>query len=245
MAVDRRRSGVSRWVLHVFCGWVSLLLVFPLAGKSESPTRAASPTANACVKTALETIQNFYDSLTDLEGRFRQTTESVGIGAAIPGESSQSKGRVILAKPGRMRWQYESPEPSLVISDGKDLWIYEETAREAQHLAVTTDYLSGAALQFLMGGGRLQDEYEVQGGACTDDEVEVRLLPRRPSTYERLDLRAKSDTGEIVETVLIDLLGNRTRLSLYDVRTNRNPAASVFVFDVPPGVRVIDLVPSQ
>ena len=51
---------------------------------------------------------------------------------------------------GRMRWTYVAPEPSLVVSDGKQLWIYDPVNREAQHLTVTAAYLSGAALSFVI-----------------------------------------------------------------------------------------------
>ena len=238
---SRLRILFSKLCLAV--GWI--VLVSQSAAASD-PSRESEPGADAsCVKTSVEGIQRFYDSVYDLEGRFVQTTESVGFGAALSGESSKSEGRVVLAKPGRMRWEYLSPEPSLVISDGKQLWIYDESAREAQRFAVTEEYLSGAALQFLVGGGILQEAYEIRGGACSGSMVDLLLFPRRAATYERLELRANRETGEILETVLVDLLGNKTRLALHDIRTNRGPAASSFVFVAPPGVRVIDLVPGE
>lgn len=230
---------------EICCAFAWLVLVSQSPAASDSSQKPEPVVEASCVRTSVERIQRFYDSVNDLEGRFLQTTESVGIGAALSGESSKSEGRVVLAKPGRMRWEYLSPEPSLVISDGKHLWLYDESAREAQHFAVTEEYLSGAALQFLMGGGILEEMYEVQGRACSGSMVDLLLLPRRPASYERLELRANRETGEIVETVLVDLLGNKTRLALHDIRTNRNPAPSRFVFVAPPGVRVIDLVPPE
>ena len=33
-------------------------------------------------------------------------------------------GTVYFSRPGRMRWEYESPEPKTFISDGKTVWFY-------------------------------------------------------------------------------------------------------------------------
>ena len=232
-----------RLLLETCCVLFGITLMAQLATAADSAEKVAPRVGESCVLESVERIQRFYDSVTDLEGRFVQSTEAVGIGASLGGEEPQATGRVVLAKPGRMRWEYEVPEPSLVISNGKSLWIYDPSAGEAQHLAVTEEYLSGAALQFLMGGGVLLEEYDVQGKRCSPDQVDLVLRPKSPATYEWLELRADRKTGQILETVLVDLLGNTTRLSLHDMQTNRSPDASRFVFVAPPGVRVIDLGP--
>ncbi len=230
-----------RLLLKTCCLVFGISLVAQIAAAADAPENIPPRPHEPCVLESVEKIQGFYDSVTDLEGRFVQSTEAVGIGASLAGEESQATGRVVLAKPGRMRWEYEAPEPSLVISNGKSLWIYDPSAGEAQHLAVTEEYLSGAALQFLMGGGVLLEEYDVRQERCAPDQVDLILLPKRPATYESLRLRANRETGQIIETVLVDLLGNTTRLSLQGMQTNRSPEDSRFVFVAPPGVRVLDL----
>ena len=242
MRLTRTRQ---RLLLEICCVLLGVTLVAQPATAADSLEKTAPRVVEPCVLESVEKMQSFYDSVTDLEGRFVQSTEAVGIGASLGGEESQATGRVVLAKPGRMRWEYEAPEPSLVISDGKSLWIYDPLAREAQHLAVTEEYLSGAALQFLMGGGVLLEEYDVEGKRCSPDQVDLVLHPKSPATYESLELRANRETGQIVETVLVDILGNTTRLSLHSMQTNRSPDASRFVFIAPPGVRVIDLGPLE
>jgi outer membrane lipoprotein-sorting protein len=48
-------------------------------------------------------------------------------------------------------------------------------------------------------------------------------------------------SGEILETTLVDLLGNVTVVIFSKVETNRDPPASVFHFDPPAGVKVLKL----
>jgi outer membrane lipoprotein carrier protein len=184
-------------------------------------------------------LQRRYEAVRDLEASFEQSTRSVALGR--PGATSKSRGTVVFAKPGRMRWTYLEPEPSLVVSDGKVLWIYDAAHREAQRLVVTEAYLSGAALSFLLGEGEILRDFEMKALECGEASALLDLVPRQPATYERLHARIDPRSGELLETTVIDLLGNATTVALRDLRVNRDPEASLFRFEPPPGVRVLDL----
>ena len=66
------------------------------------------------------------------------------------------------------------------------------------------------------------------------------LIPRTEATYERLGLLANPETGDILETSVLDLFGNSTRIEFSEVETNRNPAEKTFEFSVPEGVEVLE-----
>lgn len=206
-----------------------------------APSGADAPTAasSGCAERAAAALQHRYESVRDLEAGFEQTTRSVALGK--PGATEKSSGRVVFAKPGRMRWSYDAPEPSLVVSDGKVLWIYDPANREAQRMTVTEAYLSGAALSFLLGEGEILRDFDVKALECGERVAVLDLVPREPATYERLRARIDPRTGELLETTVIDLLGNATTVALHDLRTNRDPDASLFRFEPPQGVHVIDL----
>lgn len=188
-------------------------------------------------------VQARYDAISDLSARFVQSTESVVLSGASLDDGSARSGDVVFAKPGRMRWDYRAPEPSLVVSDGRTLWIYDEAARQVTRMPVAEQYLAGAALQFLLGEGRIVDAFQVSAVRCSAEEVELDLLPRQPASYERLGLVADSASGLVTATVIVDLFGNRTRIRFEDVRVDRMPDTRIFRFEVPDGVEVIDLTP--
>jgi outer membrane lipoprotein carrier protein len=179
----------------------------------------------------------------DLVARFDQTSRSVALGR--PGSDAKSSGSVVFAKPGRMRWTYEEPEPSLVVSDGRSLWIYDPANREVQRMVVSGEYLSGAAVSFLLGDGELLRDFEVRALECADSSVLLDLVPRQPASYERLRARTDPRSGELLETTVVDLLGNATTVALRDVRVNRDPDPALFRFEAPPGVRVIEVTPEE
>jgi outer membrane lipoprotein carrier protein len=104
------------------------------AGPAAAPPGGAAPAdaaTQACTARAVEKIQHRYESVRDLSADFVQTTRSVALGAA--GASTASRGSVVFAKPGKMRWQYDAPEPSLVVSDGKWLWIFDPAHRRCRN----------------------------------------------------------------------------------------------------------------
>jgi len=223
--------------------WSPLLaaaLLLPVAARVAD----AKPADGACAAAVAERVQRRYDAVRDLRARFVQRTESVALGNT-PAAAMESRGEVVFAKPGRMRWSYESPEPSLVVSDGQTVWIHDPVAKEVQELPLGPEFLSGAAIQFLLGDGRLADEFEVAADGCGQPEVRLLLTPRRDSSYERLELRADARTGEIRSTLVVDVLGNRTEVELSDVRTNTGPPARLFRFAAPEGTRVLTVPPAR
>jgi outer membrane lipoprotein-sorting protein len=158
-----------------------------------------------------------------------------------PGGSTTSRGTVAFAKPGRMRWSYTEPEPSLVVSDGETLSLYDPTRKELQRLPVGDGYLSGAAIQFLLGEGEVLETFEVTSRACGDAEIELVLVPREPATYERLRVAIDPRSGDVLRTAIVDLLGNETQVAFQELRVNLDPPDSLFTFEPPEGVEVIDL----
>jgi outer membrane lipoprotein-sorting protein len=141
-----------------------------------------------------------------------------------------------------MRWSYEEPEPSLVVSDGRMLSLYDPARGELQRLPVGEGFLSGAAIQFLLGEGDLKREFEVSALACEADAFELELVPRKPATYERLNLRIDAVSGDVVRTVIVDLLGNRTEVEFEAIEVDFGPGPELFQLVPPEGTRVIDLV---
>jgi outer membrane lipoprotein carrier protein len=200
-------------------------------------TEAPDAGSGACAEAVVERVQARYDAVRDLRARFEQHTRSVAfVGSAV--DEPPARGEVVLAKPGRMRWSYEEPAESLVVSDGETLWIYDPVAGEAQALAVDEGFLSGAALQFLLGEGRIAEAFEVTARGCSGPEVRLELRPREPQTYERLELVVDAGSGLVRSTAVDDLFGNRTEVRFTDLAFNEGPAAETFRFEPPEGVRV-------
>jgi outer membrane lipoprotein carrier protein len=220
---NSRRGALSLLVLALFC-----------APSARADGEEAPPD---CAREVAGRVQARYDGVQDLEARFTQRSRSVALGGAA--QEMEASGVALFAKPGRMRWTYEKPEPSLVVSDGKTLWIYDPTAREVQEFEVGEGFLSGTAVQFLLGEGRILDAFTVRAEGCGGQTVTLFLTPREEASYEWLELRVDPKTGDVRGTAVVDLFGNRTDVAFASLRSNLRPDPARFRFEPEPGVRVL------
>jgi outer membrane lipoprotein carrier protein len=213
----------------------------PAPGSGGQPGAPAQPTS--CLDRTVDLLQSRYERVTDLRAHFVQTTRAAYTGTIAP-DPVTSRGRMVVAKPAKMRWVYEEPDESIVVSDGTTLWIYDPAFKEAQSLPVGEGFLSGVAVQFLLGEGDLRRDFAIALISCSEDDVEIELTPRTPASYERLRIVVEPDTGSVIRTQIDDLLGNQTVLELSKLETNVHPEPELFRFVAPEGVSVIELDPA-
>jgi len=231
------------WKTFVRSSLISLVLVLT-PGISASGASGESPAGvAACPGTeeSLARVQARYDSIRDLEASFEQTTEAMLLsGTGVVGAEA-SRGKVLLVKPGRMRWSYQEPEPSLVVSNGETLWIYDPSAGQVTRAKIGGGYLAGAALQFLFGSGQLSEVFSATLLGCGPAGVEIDLVPLEAASYERLSLTASPKDGLIQETSIVDLFGNRTTIRFSEIVLNESPSLDLFEFEPPPGTELLDM----
>jgi outer membrane lipoprotein carrier protein len=216
------------------------LLLLVLALGSSGAARADGEEGD-CAREVAGRVQARYEGVRDLEARFTQRSRSVAFGGA--GQEMRARGVALFAKPGRMRWTYEEPEPSVVVSDGKSLWIYDPVAKEAQEFPVGEGFLSGTAVQFLLGEGDILGAFEVAAEGCGTAAVRLRLRPRAETSYESLELLVAPETGDVRESAVVDLFGNRTDVIFESMRSNLKLDPAQFRFEAGPGVRVLRAEP--
>ena len=225
--------------MKLLCAFVcsSLVVLTAAAGATDdtSPDRS-------CAQDVAGKVQAHYEAVSDLSARFRQTRQAMVIGGGLaPSPEPVREGSVVLAKPGRMRWSYETPDESLLVTDGKVVWMYDPLLEEAQRLPDAGGLLSGAAVRFLMGEGDLLASFRLSAVDCAARPVRLELIPREDAGYERLALEVDPESGRVQASTVTDLFGNQTTVAFSDVRLNTAPPAAVFRFEPPPGVAVIDL----
>ncbi len=185
-------------------------------------------------------IQMRYEGIRAIRADFAQTNESATFGGEPLMSPERKTGEVLFAKPGKMRWTYQTPEQSVVVSNGSTLWIYDVEAESVTRLAVTSGFLSGAALQFLLGDGVILQTFEVRASRCEARAVSLDLVPKTDASYERLGLVADPRTGDVLATSVLDLFGHLTRIEFSEIETNLAPGQEAFEFEAPEGVEVID-----
>jgi outer membrane lipoprotein carrier protein len=199
-----------------------------------APTPPTSPPRSAA--EVVRGIQTFYQTTTDLKADFTQT-----YAYKVYDRKQVSKGKVYFKKPGRMRWDYQSPQARLFVADGATLWVYEPEEAQVFKRALAQSQLP-VALTFMSGQGRLEDEFDAKLlPAPGADRLAVELIPRKSAAdYQSLRLEVDARTFAVVRSTVVDPVGNLNTIDFAQVQTNSNLPEKGFQFTPPPGVRVID-----
>ncbi len=202
---------------------------------------SSPPAADATLDlhTVVDRMQKRYDQAKDFRARFSQSYSR-----AVMGRSTVSTGSVAFKKPGRMRWDYDKPEPRTFVSNGQVLWLYEPTEKQAFKQDLKTSQLP-AALAFLMGKGKLADEFDIafakEAKQGRPGDYRLALVPKQPqSTYKSILFVVDPKDFLVRETVLVDQQGNTNHFIFDDLQVNDKVPDTLFKWSPPPGVRVVD-----
>jgi outer membrane lipoprotein carrier protein len=181
----------------------------------------------------VERIQTFYEGTRDLQGHFFQRVE------LAMGQVEEARGTFYLKRPGMMRWEYERPERRLFVTNGSTLWAYTPTDRQVivQDLKAA---VTSIPFDFLMGAGKLTDQFVVQEIVVCGDCYHLVLTPRRPDPHLRkVEMEVEAATLYIKSLSFHDPYDNWTVMHFSDLRINSDLPADLFSFVPPPGVKTL------
>src|SRR5512137_3111096 len=146
--------------------------MLPIAASLALLVAAAPAGAPAADATALaRKVQGFYETTRDLRARFVQTYTYAALG-----RKQVSKGALEVKKPGKMRWDYESPSTKTIAVNGSRLVQYEPEANQAFVDERFDATAMSAAVTFLIGRGSLEKEFQLSTG----EGGTLVLRPRQP-----------------------------------------------------------------
>src|SRR5512138_1641281 len=175
-------------------------------------------------------VQAAYERTHDLEARFAQTYAYAGFG-----RKQVSSGRVLVKKPGMMRWDYEKPSRKTVAVRGSKLVQFEPEENQAYVDDRFDATAMRAAVAFLLGKGDLAKEFDLSvepGGALL-------LRPKEPDPrVESIALTTGKD-GEVTATRVVDGSGNVNEIKFSDVKRNVGLPDSAFEVKLPKDVHRI------
>ena len=195
----------------------------------------AAPTLDETVAT-LEQAQR---RVTDLKAPFQQSAHNKMLNQTI-----DARGTLYLKKPGRLRWEYQTPTPQEIVSDGTRLWIYTPELKQV-NVSAAPAALAGPAGSFLQGLGQVREHFDVRflnPAQPTDTAglVVLDLAPKRPQALmARLIVAVDPKTWLVRQAMVYDELGNTVTVRFGDTVVNSGLADGLFVFVPPPGVAVV------
>lgn len=177
-------------------------------------------------------LNNFFTKVNTVEASFSQQVFSKK-GKLI----QTSTGNLYLNRPGKFRWEYKTPDPQIIVSDGRNIWIYEEDLDQVTIKPMSTS-LSSTPISLLTQKQSPDIKFFVKSMKTKAGGLDwFQLTPRQTSNDFKL-VEIGLDSKGLRQMNMLDQLGQKTvvRLSL---KANVPMKSNLFTFKVPEGVDVI------
>lgn len=210
------------------------------AGSSDAGQRGANAPSRTMapeVKALVDRMQAFYEKTSDFTAGFRQEYTY-----KIARRTQSSSGKVFFLKPAMMRWEYEKPSPKVFVLAQEKAYAYDPEALTLTITNVKTNELS-ASVTFLMGVGRLENEFSIARADCPACKgVQLELTPLRPDPrFQMVKLEVDPQTAQVLKSTVVDPDGSQNAISFFDLKTNQGLSKDQFKLKTTDDTQVIDL----
>ncbi|UCF93996.1 MAG: outer membrane lipoprotein carrier protein LolA, partial [Desulfobacterales bacterium] len=157
--------------------------------------------------------------------------------------SDFAKGKIFVRRPGMMRWEYEEPDKQVIITDGQKLWIYRPEDNQVLTGLAPAFFRDGKGASFLADIKILRRKFDISLGAADSDLFyELKLVPHT-KTLDVTDIRLSisKNTFAITSVVTYNSYGDETRVELLNTKFDQKLDESLFSFEIPEGVEVLQI----
>jgi outer membrane lipoprotein carrier protein len=157
--------------------------------------------------------------------------------------SDTAEGRLIVKRPGKMRWEYLIPDEQTIITDGKSMWIYRPADKQVMVGKAPEFFSGGKGAGFLSDIRQIRKSFDVQlQKSKSPDHFQLRLLPKSPTADLADVILSVNRSDFLVQQILTyNSYGDETRIEFSEYRFNQNPKDSLFTFIIPDGIDVVQI----
>ena len=175
--------------------------------------------AQAIDRAVLQRVEAYLNALSTLRARFLQVAQN--------GASAQ--GTAWIWRPGRMRFDYDPPEPLLLVASGGQVMMFDRELRQP-----TTVPASATPLGLLLRDPiRLSGDITVTATERRGGFLHVTLHRTNAAAEGRLTLTFEENPMQLRQWTVLDAQGRETRVTLYEIDTSVRPNARIFDFNDP------------
>jgi outer membrane lipoprotein carrier protein len=199
---------------------VGFLVFCVIADLKAGNTRllAQAPSADAVARE----VQKKYDRVTDFSADFVHSYRG-----GVLKQQATERGTLLVKKPGKMRWEYTSPEKKLFVSDGHKIYSYIPQDRQVVVGTMPRDDQAPTPALFLTGKGDITRDFTAAFDKVAEarpGSVALKLTPKR---------------RELEMLITVDAQGGRSAFTFSNLKENVGVADNQFVFRMPRNVDVV------
>ena len=161
------------------------------------------------------------------------------------GMERMESGTLWLKKPGKMRWEYRSPEEKLFVGNGKDAWLYLPAEKQVRKSSMRNLDDLRSPLAFLLGKTKLEKELQALSFApdvhpWKPGDAMLRGVPKGLEDRVSQVLLEITPDHRIARILIHGLDDSITEYRFSDQKENLEVPDGKFRFSAPAGSEVVE-----
>ena len=190
--------------------------------------------ADAGLPAMLKNVEQRYNHIQSLQVSFDQSYRGQG-----PQRKAES-GELYLRKPGRMRWDYASPEGKFFLCDAKNFYYYSPNTGRAEKMKMQEADDLRAPLAFLLGKLNFSKDF---GGFVMKPSGDLTVVTAGPKSdkapYRQVEFDVTS-SFQIKRMVITGQDSSVMEFRFGEEKLNPKLADTMFKFKLPAGAELVE-----
>lgn len=188
---------------------------------------ASGPASAQKLPPLLTKVQAEYKKSGGVEAEFDQTVE-----VKSTRQTKKAKGKIWIKRPNKLRWETVTPDPNILVSDGKTFWFYTppfEKGERGQVIIKKTAQVQTKFLNALLSG---TFDFGKQTGIEEKTANTFILKPKNGTAgdVQTAEVVVNEQSNKIQQVILTHTSGNRTDIKLQDIKLQGKLEDKMFQF---------------
>jgi outer membrane lipoprotein carrier protein len=184
-------------------------------------------------------LQESYNMTRDLSASFTQESFVKAMDMKKAGS-----GKLLIKKPGLLRYTYVKPEKQELLVKGEELIMYTPSTNQVIKKKLSRAVMDKTPSTFLAGLGRITDSFEPRIPKAGEKDAKGRylleLIPKGEKMgVEKVTLALDPKSFEIESFSFTETSGNTNTLNLSNIKTNKGVKDGAFDFKIPKGASLL------
>lgn len=201
---------------------LALTIVIGLFSGFPAQAKTAAISLTADQQSSIRKLNDYLNSFQSLKADFVQVSSKGGM----------AQGQMLIAKPGKLRFEYAPPNPLLIVSDGRWLTIKDKVKEKGDQFP-----LSSTPLRLVVAPQiDLLAETDVINFDSTDGLTSVSFVDRKGSLGGYITLVYDEHRNQLVQWVVVDGKGRHTTVQLTNIVLGGTFDPKLFISKIDRGI---------
>lgn len=188
--------------------------------------------SNIALADGVSSLRDFFNNTTTMRAQFSQVVNDKQ-GRKI----QEVDGIMQLQRPNKFRWDYKKPYEQQIVSDGKQVFLFDTELQQVT-IRELSKTLGSSPAALLAGGDAVEKSFTLKNATRKDGLTWVLALPKdKESGFDHVLLGFKADKLRKME--LYDSFNHITHITFNNVERNPKLEDATFLFTPPEGVDVV------